>query len=266
MEHVVGPERHKNFAFSIEGSLSPVTQARKGDARKGDALPTRMAETPSTTLYNTNFTRRSLFFNQIRPRIPVRSNYKSLMMGYDIGAQFIYPTCNDIFVSLNFMNRPQWVNNGHLIFSHNSPITMVLFQIMESDTLQILQLIRSNLREIDHGTMDDILLQQNLQAWRNLITNVRDILPEIRDSFRSFLSFTRDPYGFRYPQLQEASQLSNSLKELELNISDTLSLAVETQKSLFTNISIVDSKRGIAESEAVTRLTELAVRGLTTST
>jgi hypothetical protein len=150
-------------------------------------------------------------------------------------------------------------SNDHVVFSHISPIVTILFRIMESDTLNILQLVRTNLREIDHGTMNDMLLQQNLQAWRNLITNVREILPEIRDSLHSLFSFTKNPYGPQSPYMEDPFGLSDQLREMEQKISDTVNLAVETQKALSTNISIIDSKRGIAEAEAVTRLTELAV-------
>jgi hypothetical protein len=162
--------------------------------------------------------------------------------------------------------RPQPADRDHLSLSNHSSITKVLFDIIESDTLQILQFIRTKLREIDHGTMNDILLQQNLQAWRYLITNIRDVLPKIRESLCSFLSYTRDLYGFQSSQPRHTSQLSSRLIVLEVNIANTLTLAAETQKGLFTNISIIDSKRGIAEAEAVTKLTELAVRNLTINT
>jgi hypothetical protein len=258
LERVEGPTRDEAFGFSIGGDVSPVAQVKQSTLQHREQ-PT------NHTGARAIFTRYLTLFRDTKPRLSAWFSYKQIMTRTprEIGNAFqgFNSTPAEISHALKYLHNQQSPQINALAFSHRSPIIITLFSIMESDTLRILRLMRTRLKEIEHGTMDDGLLQLNLQHWRNFISTMRDFLPELQNSLSSFVSFTENPFRRSFsPEQRGSSDLPGRLKQLELEISTTLTLAVNTQKALSTNIAIIDSKRGIAEAEAVTRLTELAVR------
>lgn len=257
-ETVDGPDRAQNLAFSIKGNLSPLMPFLKG-SRPID----RSLDPGGPGRGRTKYIRDRIFYHQDSLRLPGFLSYKQLMRGPDV--QFwnlldsVTSTGGEILLNIQSFGPFGSAGVQAQTLSHNSQLIQFLFSIMESDTLQVLRLIRESLHKIDNGTMDDVLLQQNLHSWRALISKMRAVIPDLRDSLRGFLSFT-DGHLVPLPnQLLVSSALTRRLDKLDLELSSVLTLAIDTQRALSTNISIIDSKRGIAEAEAVTRLTELAV-------
>ncbi|KAL1839374.1 hypothetical protein VTJ49DRAFT_1609 [Mycothermus thermophilus] len=107
------------------------------------------------------------------------------------------------------------------------------------------------LRDIGKGSSDERLLQDHLGRWRDSLLRLLTELPELAKSLRRFFTF---PYeGRPIPQ-----PLSAGLMDLEAEIRAMEERCERAQQSLRSDLSLVESKRGILEAESVSRLTKLA--------
>lgn len=139
-----------------------------------------------------------------------------------------------------------------------------LFAIIQTDTVNTLRHMHLALREIGKHTLDDTLIQQRLVHWRLLLERFDSELQQMEDSLRRFAGFiyaSGSPHKNNIEGPDPDRRTPSVGKLLEDSISQINSLRQRTtrsQKSLMANMSIVESKRGIAEAESVTKLTELA--------
>lgn len=237
-ETVVGPPRDPDLEFSIDGQNSTAIPADKD-----------VDDKPESSRRSVYVRRLNPFFRFVtlegptQPRAVDNSttqlHHQEL---FDHVASSTEPT------SARLHRR---LLNQTLAASY-APIADALFTVMYNDTLKLLHFVRKSLREIDQGTLDDSLLQERLTHWRLLISQTGYLLPELLKSLSSLVSFVtaRD---------DREQSMGLRLSRLDDDITDAVALLRETYKTLLTNISIIDSKRGIAEAEAVTRITELAV-------
>ena len=137
-----------------------------------------------------------------------------------------------------------------------------LFAIIQNDTMNTLRHMDIALQDIGQLILDDTLIQQRLLHWRLLLERFETELQQLEVSLRGFANFIdiyRVPRGSDNEQLDERTPSVEKL--LEQGVSQIRSLRQRTNrshKSLMANMSIVESKRGIAEAESVTKLTELA--------
>ena len=137
-----------------------------------------------------------------------------------------------------------------------------LFAIIHNDTMNTLRHMDLALQDIGQLILDDTLIQQRLLHWRLLLERFATELQQMEVSLRRFASFidtsrSSDGSNDEYPDRRTPSVE----KLLEESVSQIKSLHQRTNrshKSLMANMSIVESKRGIAEAESVTKLTELA--------
>ena len=120
------------------------------------------------------------------------------------------------------------------------------------------------LQDIGQLILDDTLIQQRLLRWRLLLERFTTELQQLEVSLRRFASFidtSGSSYGSKNEYPDRRTSTPSVEKLLEESVSQIKSLYLRTNrshKSLIANISIVESKRGIAEAESVTKLTELA--------
>ena len=137
-----------------------------------------------------------------------------------------------------------------------------LFEIVHSDTMNTLRHMEFSLREIGQHILDDSLIQQRLVRWRYLLERFGTELQQLEDSLRSFALFinssgpphtvkTKDPE-------RDSSPIEKLLEDSVSQVKFVRQLTTRPHKSLMANMSIIESKRGIAEAESVTKLTELA--------
>ena len=137
-----------------------------------------------------------------------------------------------------------------------------LFEIVHSDTMNILRHMESSLREIGQHILDDSLIQQRLIRWRHLIERFGTELQHLEDSLRSFAVFINSSGPSHTVKTENPERHSSPIEKiLEDSVSQIKSvrqMTTRSHKSLMANMSIVESKRGIAEAESVTKLTELA--------
>lgn len=137
-----------------------------------------------------------------------------------------------------------------------------LFEIVHNDTMNTLRHMEFSLREIGQHILDDSLIQQRLVRWRHLLERFGTELRQLEDSLRRFAVFIN---ASGYPQTVKtespeghSTPIERLLKESVSQITFVRQLTTRSHKSLMANMSIVESKRGIAEAESVTKLTELA--------
>ena len=144
----------------------------------------------------------------------------------------------------------------------------LLFNIIYGDTLEVVRLMHSALSEIGHDILDESIIQERLLHWRYLIEKFDSELRQLQDSLQDFGAFLLCRQATRrhvqHPRLAE-TEGDTSLRPLELQLQNAFdeitSLRQRTASSynsLMANMSIIESKRGIAEAESVTKLTELA--------
>lgn len=139
-----------------------------------------------------------------------------------------------------------------------APIDL-LFTIIHGDTSNVLKSIGLILTDIRRQALDDIVIQNKLLHWRSLLDLIETELQALHESVQSYASFIlqRKQSTLHYSDTEPSTVnilVNNSLAE----ISSLRERTAEAYKSLMASISIVESKRGIAEAESVTKLTELA--------
>ena len=129
-----------------------------------------------------------------------------------------------------------------------------LFIIIHSDTLNLLHLMDSALSQIGRQMLNETSIQQRLVHWRNLLENFNTELNRLEVSLQNSMSFLEgSDYGFQdFPAFE-----ARKMQCIE-NIARLKQRTKQINKSLMANMSIIESKRGIAEAESVTKLTELA--------
>ena len=140
--------------------------------------------------------------------------------------------------------------------SHGGPLGS-LFAIAQRDTLNVLHIMNLALKEIGEQILDDMLIQQRVVHWRHLLERFDTELQQLEDSLRRFAKFIET---LNLPNTNGGAN-SGTSHLLEDCITQMSTVGRRTKKSytsLMANMSIIESKRGIAEAESVTKLTELA--------
>ena len=159
-----------------------------------------------------------------------------------------------------------WISHQSQTYSEvrPSPGPMdCLFILMYRDTLKTLGIMDEALTQIGREILDDSLIQQRLINWRLLLERFGVELRALELSLRKTAKFISTITITQEPSYQEKlPNASNAMTGLlEQGVAEIVRLQQRTSssyQSLMTNMSIVESKRGIAEAEGVSKLTELA--------
>lgn len=138
-----------------------------------------------------------------------------------------------------------------------------LFAIIHRDTLKTLGIMDEALTEIGREILDDSLIQQRLISWRLLLERFGVELRALELSLRNTANFiaTVTPakkHGYDEEQPNTPNAMTGLLEQGVAEIVRLQQRTSNSYQSLMTNMSIVESKRGIAEAEGVSKLTELA--------
>lgn len=121
---------------------------------------------------------------------------------------------------------------------------------METDTVCLLEVAMSTLAQVTEGTMNETLLQDSLSLWRQGLTRYLIELPSIQTTLNDFDNFLKSCGITGDPQ----SRMDTLRQRIETSIRQT----EKVYASLRSEISIIESRRGIAEAESISKLTELA--------
>ena len=169
----------------------------------------------------------------------------------------------------------------------NSLAMRIHLTIVSRDTHDALSRMRHLLDDLEVGMTIDSVLQSNVSRWRAMLNKMLDMLDDMTQELRDVLD------GFNAPHppgtwsshlswtslaedLQEAwekpalylnptplsesdSTLINALlKPLFVAIDGTTRRTQRAASTMQSTVALLESKRGIAEAESVTKLTELA--------
>lgn len=135
-------------------------------------------------------------------------------------------------------------------------IAPLLSEIFFRDTSALLKHLNQIADEIDIQILDDTKMEDRLVLWRQIISRAHRELPELRASMRALIGFEKAIAAFE--PLQEAGMSDPNYRVLSEAIEKTIERLQKTSASLNSNMSLLDSKRSIAEAHAIARLTELA--------
>ena len=199
-------------------------------------------------------------FEGLYPRGPV-ADYDTLMdpENVDLLAEYLNgtkataTTFQEWLIHSNVWRSPRVGPASYLVY---------VFEVVHNDTMNTLRHMEFSLREIGQHILDDSLIQQRLVHWRHLLERFGTELQHLEDSLRRFSVFA-SASGYSRPVAAESPEKDSS--PIEKLLEDSVSqikfvrqLTTRSHKSLMATMSIVESKRGIAEAESVTKLTELA--------
>lgn len=109
--------------------------------------------------------------------------------------------------------------------------------------------------------LEDSLIQRNVDRWRRLLNRYDAELRHMEGSLHTFaepLLIIGNAYLTGTAVEQEHSIVADLLAQLDQRIFSLQRRTESSNKSLLTTMSLAESKRGIAEAESVTRLTQLA--------
>ncbi|KAF2728885.1 hypothetical protein EJ04DRAFT_556461 [Polyplosphaeria fusca] len=131
----------------------------------------------------------------------------------------------------------------------SNDVFMALFTVILQDTRDAFDLMSKTLEEITRLSMDDFHMQEHLNHWRTLMLRMQKEAQALPEEFNQF---TRDLYTVMPENIQ---LLQQGVRQDSQKIIEKIALC---QAGLRADMSLLESRRGIAEAESVTRLTELA--------
>ena len=147
------------------------------------------------------------------------------------------------------------------ISAHSGPLDF-LFAIIQKDTMITLRLMDQALIQIGRDILDENLIQQRLMKWRLLLERFDAELRSLEKSLSKLAIFIAPLKSSSSDEKEDGRTssplVSNLLHEGKIEIANLRKRATSSYQSLMANMSIVESKRGIAEAEGVAKLTELA--------
>jgi hypothetical protein len=125
-----------------------------------------------------------------------------------------------------------------------------LLTVVKTDTETLLDIIMIELDSITEKIMNEALLQEELSSWRNSMSRYTLELEGMGRSLDGFHEFLVD-YG-------ASKKARSKLKHIHSRVKKTFAHAVSSYATMRAEMSILDSRRSIAEAESVGKLTELA--------
>ena len=139
--------------------------------------------------------------------------------------------------------------------------TVAICMIIQNDTMHFFSLMDYALTEIGESILVDSLIQRNIDRWRILLNRYDVELRQIEASLQNLSDYLLSTGNVRLNDTNaklETSILGRLSSTLTERISDVRQRTERVNTSLMTTMSLMENKRGIAEAESVTKLTELA--------
>lgn len=136
-----------------------------------------------------------------------------------------------------------------------------IYWIVRNDTLDMISLTNSFIDKAVELSNDENKLVKNLSRWRGMISFLEAEYRRFAQDIRTFPKFTRTgtAWHFSYPAYQMVPEVDKEHKFLTEEIRMVRLRLDSALTSLVSAVSVVESRRGIAEAESVTKLTELGM-------
>lgn len=130
-----------------------------------------------------------------------------------------------------------------------------LFHTIHDDSNSLVDIIRTSMQRIREGTLDEEFMQKRVRFWRSLLHRLGFHLGVLEQSLREFEQFVFESEAHT-AQVETMSQTLS--KDTQRTLRGCMDLIDRSSHSLLAEMQIADSRRGIAEAESVSKLTELA--------
>ena len=174
-------------------------------------------------------------------------------------------------------------NDGSTEDECSQAILSLLLRVVASDSLELQSRLRDELHKIHGGMNESDTIQARLQDWQKLLVQYRELEQSLSMWFDRFLTTNErirplDPNegstslrytagGSQRSRLTRVGSIRTELSSIYYDLAieglrkDTETMMADiyqTSAALASTMSIIESKRAIAEASAVTKLTELA--------
>ena len=130
-----------------------------------------------------------------------------------------------------------------------------LFRTIHDDSNSLVDIIRTSMQHIREGTLDEEFMQKRVRFWRSLLHRLGFHLGVLEQSLRELEQFIFESEAHA-AQVETLSQTLS--KDTQRTLRGCMDLIDRSSHSLLAEMQIADSRRGIAEAESVSKLTELA--------
>ncbi|ELR02862.1 hypothetical protein VC83_03061 [Pseudogymnoascus destructans] len=135
---------------------------------------------------------------------------------------------------------------------HHFALITPLYHIIQQDSTNLLSHLHKTLDEINVDMLSDAKMEDRVVMWRQIIARAQLELPGLKRSITTFFTFTQ------LLDVRGGSDVQDQFKELSTEIDDMIQRLQIASSSLTSNMALLDSRRSIAEAQAITKLTELA--------
>jgi hypothetical protein len=132
------------------------------------------------------------------------------------------------------------------------PVSALMI-IISRDTNDTFSILHTTLDRISEASLDEVKLQEHLKSWRDQLESTRKLASGLVKDFESFAS---EIISKKYAT--NSRSLTALVDEVKNNGRTVTTKVWRVTKGLRAEMSLLESRRGIAEAESVTRLTELA--------
>lgn len=134
-----------------------------------------------------------------------------------------------------------------------------IYWIIHNDIVDLISLTNAIVDQVITMSSDEEKVERNLPQWRNLISRLEAEYRRFEFQFRLLPRFFASGYSNHigealYKQESETSREQQDLVDEIQVIRNRLTFALQ---ALVSAVSVIESRRGIAEAESVTKLTEL---------
>lgn len=217
-------------------------------------------EIVETTTFNKLRSRE--IFEQISPRAHVKINFEDAFQSPRLMERLRFYLQNTRSTKEDYLERLLTAENNS-DHSEYYGVLGPLFQIVRQDVLSLIKLLHKTLDGINVDILDEDKMEESLSLWRELITRAQLELPELRRSMINFFSFFHVlNLGVEPTTVESQDNLDDDIpsgfKDISKQIDEMLRRLSTASSSLTSNMALLDSRRSIAEAQAVTKLTELA--------
>jgi len=172
---------------------------------------------------------------------------------------FDIPTYSMLESILEWSTRP-------IVHLHRPDPLYAILEMLQADLVLFMEDIETKLAEIEWESIIEHRLRDSLQDWRMFVKQCKTHLPRIHQQLQDFantLYFDPAKDGGD-TGIHASSRVSlpdyadRAIGSLLGQLQEMIQRCERTETSLRTEISLLDSRRSIAEAESVSKLTELA--------
>jgi hypothetical protein len=174
---------------------------------------------------------------------------------------------SDFFANITctFDDLHEWLNHQGGTGTDRGPYLQpatAIFHIPYNDLQDFFRIVDGFLDLIAASSTDEVAVQRYLPQWRSLLDILERELRYFEETVPIFANFlqsisTLDAMSSPSPSVHAPDNAERLLPTMVTKITTTQQRLRQSFQALVASVSILESRRGIAEAESVTKLTEL---------